>query len=30
MNDGIDNPDAKATIIDTTGTVENTKDFVKP
>ena len=30
MNDGISNPDAKATIIDTTGTVEKTKDFVKP
>ena len=30
MNDGISNPDAKATIIDTTGTVESTKDFVKP
>ena len=30
MNDAIDNPDVKATIVDTTGTVDTTKDYVKP
>ena len=30
MNDAIDNPDVKATIVNTTGTVDTTKDYVKP
>ena len=30
MNNAIDNPDVKATIVDTTGTVDTTKDYVKP
>lgn len=30
MNDGIDNPDIKATVVDTTGTIDTTKDYVKP
>ena len=30
MNNGIDNPDIKATVVDTTGTVDTTKDYVKP
>lgn len=30
MNDGIDNPDVKATVVDTTGAIDTTKDYVKP
>lgn len=30
MNDGIDNPDIKATVVDTTGTIDTSKDYVKP
>ena len=30
MNNAIDNPDVKATIVDTTGAVDTTKDYVKP
>lgn len=30
MNDGIANPDIKATVVDTTGTTDTSKDYVKP
>ena len=30
MNDGIVNPDVKATVVDTTGAIDTTKDYVKP